>query len=169
MATKFHFEHRFRAPSTAAVFAAYFDDAHRDEQDRAVDVARREILSDDDTATTRRRVSKVWPRRQLPAVVRAMMKGDLSYDETIVWVKAADRIDFDIRPTLLDGRARIDAAYQLRVDGPGAIVRTDHGEVAVDVKLVGGRVERAIIADLERSLTTAAAVTQTYLDRGAPA
>ena len=124
MATKFHFEHRFRAPSTAAVFAAYFDDAHRDEQDRAVDVARREILSDDDTATTRRRVSKVWPRRQLPAVVRAMMKGDLSYDETIVWVKAADRIDFDIRPTLLDGRARIDAAYQLRVDGPGAIVRS---------------------------------------------
>ena len=98
-----------------------------------------------------------------------MMKGDLSYDETIVWVKAADRIDFDIRPTLLDGRARIDAVYQLRVDGPGAIVRSYHGEVEVDVKLVGGRVERAIIADLERSLATAAAVTQTYLDRGAPA
>jgi hypothetical protein len=169
MATKFHFEHRFRAASTAAVFAAYFDDAHRDEQDQAVDVARREILRDEDTAATRRRVSKVWPRRQLPAVVRAIMKGDLSYDETIVWVKAADRIDFDIRPTLLDGRARIDAVYQLRVDGPGAIVRSYHGEVEVDVKLVGGRVERAIIADLERSLVTAATVTQTYLDRGGPA
>lgn len=169
MATKFHFEHRFRAASTAAVFAAYFDDAHRDEQDRAVDVARRDIVSDDDTAATRRRVSKVFPRRQLPAVVRAMVKGDLSYDETIVWVKAADRIDFEIRPTLLDGRAQIEAVYQLRAGGPGEIVRSYHGSVTVGVSLIGGRIERAIVTDLERSLATAAAVTQTYLDREASA
>lgn len=169
MPTKFHFEHRFRAASTAAVFTAYFDDAHRDEQDRAVDVARREIVSDEDTAATRRRVSRVFPRRQLPAVVRAMVKGDLSYDETIVWTKAADRIEFDIRPTLLDGRARIDAVYQLRPGGPGEIVRSYVGAVAVDVALLGGRIERAIVADLERSLGLAAAVTQAYLDRGATA
>lgn len=169
MPTTFHFEHRFRAPSRAAVFAAYFDDAHRDEQDRAVDVARREIVVDEDTAATRRRVSRVFPRRQLPAVVRAMVKGDLSYDETIVWTKADDRIDFDIRPTLLDGRARIEAVYQLRAGGPGEIVRAYTGAVSVEVKLLGGRIERAIVTDLERSLATAAAVTQAYLDRGPPA
>ncbi len=168
MATSFHFEHRFRAPSVAAVFAAYFDDAHRDEQDRAVDVARREIVSDDDTPATRRRVSRVYPRRQLPAVVRAVVRGDLAYDETIVWDKAADRIDFDIRPHLLDGRARIDARYQLRAGGPGEVVRTYDGSVAVELRLIGGRIERVIVDDLARSLATAAAVTQAYLDRGAP-
>lgn len=165
MATPFHFEYRFRAPSAAAVLAAYFDDAHRDDQDRAVEVARREILEDVDGPTSRRRVSRVYPRRQLPAVIRALVKGDLSYDETIVWAKADDRIDFDIRPRLLDGKAHIEARYQLRPGGPGEIVRTYEGTVTVDLRLVGGRVERAIIGDLERSLTTSAAVTQAYLDR----
>lgn len=169
MGTSFHFEHRFRAPSPAAVLAAYFDDAHRDEQDRATDIARREVREDVDGPTERRRVSRVFPRRQLPAVVRAVVRGDLSFDETIVWVKNADRIDFDIRPLLLDGRARIAARYQLTATGAGEVLRTYAGTVAVDVRLLGGRIERVIVDDLERSLATAAALTQAYLDRGGPA
>ncbi len=165
MATTFHFEHRFRAASPAEVLAAYFDDAHREEQDRATAIARREVIEDRDGPTERRRVSRVFPLRQLPAVVRAVVRGDLSYDETIVWVKAADRIDFDIRPKLLDGKARIEARYQLRTTGPMEVLRTYDGSAAVDVRLVGGRIERVIIEDLERSLATAAALTQAYLDR----
>lgn len=167
MASSFHFEHRFRTPSVAAVFAAYFDDAHQAEQDRAVDVARRDLLSDDDGPATRRRVSQVFPRRQLPAVIRAVVRGDLAYDEVLVWHKAADRIDFEIRPRLLDGRARIDASYQLSAGGPGEVVRTYHGTVAVELRLIGGRVERFIVDDLARSLAAAASVTQAYLDRRA--
>lgn len=169
MGTPFHFEHRFRAAAPAAVLAAYFDDAHRDEQDRATDIARRDVREDVDGPDVRRRVSRVFPRRQLPAVVRAVVRGDLSFDETIVWVKAADRIDFDIRPLLLDGRARIAACYQLSVVGPGQVLRTYAGTVDVDVKLIGGRIERVIVDDLQRSLATAAALTQAYLDRGGPA
>ena len=169
MGTPFHFEHRFRAATPAAVLAAYFDDAHRDEQDRATDIARRDILEDVDGPTERRRVSRVFPRRQLPAVVRAVVRGDLSFDETIVWVKAADRIDFDIRPRLLDGRARIAARYQLVTTSPGEVLRTYDGTVDVDVRLVGGRIERVIVDDLGRSLAAAAALTQAYLDHRGPA
>lgn len=169
MGTPFHFEHRFRAAAPAVVLAAYFDDAHRDEQDRATDIARRDVVEDVDGPDARRRVSRVFPRRQLPAVVRAVVRGDLSFDETIVWVKAADRIDFDIRPHLLDGRARIAARYQLTATGPGEVLRAYDGTVDVEVRLIGGRIERAIIDDLGRSLAAAAALTQAYLDRGGPA
>lgn len=166
MATPFHFEHRFQAPSPAVVLAAYFDDAHREEQDRGTGIARRDVIEDVDAPETRRRVSRVFPQRQLPAIVRAVVRGDLSFDETIVWVKAADRIDFDIRPRLLDGKARIDARYQLRTVGAGAVLRTYDGTVDVDVRLIGARIERAIVEDLGRSLAAAAALTQAYLDRG---
>jgi hypothetical protein len=120
MGTPFHFEHRFRAATPAAVLAAYFDDAHRDEQDRATDIARRDILEDVDGPTERRRVSRVFPRRQLPAVVRAVVRGDLSFDETIVWVKARpDRLRHP--PTAADGRARSPRATNSHQ--PGRVLR----------------------------------------------
>jgi hypothetical protein len=166
MATPFHFEHRFRASSPAPLLAAYFDAAHVDEQDRATGVARRERIEETDDPERRRRVCRVFPRRQLPTVVRALVPGDLSFDETIVWVKAADRIDFDIRPRLLGGRARIEARYQLTVTGSMEVQRTYDGTATVELRLVGGRIERAIVDDLGRSLATSAGLTQAYLDRG---
>lgn len=167
MSTPFSFEYRFRAASPAAIFAIYFDAAHRDAQDRRVGVSRRDILEDTDGPDTRRRVSVVYPVRQLPAVVRPFLKGDLSFDETIVWAKADDRIDFDIRPRLLDGRCHIVARYTLHAAGAGEVLRRYAGTVSVEARLVGGRIERAIIEDLGRSIDTSAAVTQEFLDQGA--
>lgn len=165
MSTPFRFEHTFRASSPAAVFGVYFDAAHRDEQDRRVDVARRDILEDVDGPTERRRTCRVFPRRQLPAIVRTLVKGDLSYDETIVWTKATDTIDFDIQPRLLDGRCHIVARYHLTARGEGRVHRLYEGTVSVPTRLIGARIEKAIIEDLSRSLVISAAVTQDFVDR----
>jgi len=165
MPAPFRFEHTFRASSPAAIFAVYFDDAHRDEQDRRVDVARREILEDVDGPRERRRTSRVFPRRQLPAIVRAIVKGDLSFDETIVWTKADDTIDFDIQPRLLDGRAHIVGCYTLRSTGLGAVHRLYEGSVTVGTRLIGGRIEKAIVDDLTRSIAISVTCTQEFIDR----
>lgn len=163
--TPFHFEYLFRARDPDAVFEVYFDPEHQAEQDRRVEVARREILEDVDEGATRRRVCRVFPRRQLPAVIRPLLKGDLSYDEVIVWHKASHTIEFDIRPRLLDGKAQIRATYRLEPAGPGRVRRQYDGEVTVHVRLIGGRIEKAILEDLGRSLTLTAGCTQDYLDR----
>ena len=68
----FSFEHVFRAPSVAAVFAAYFDPKHALEQDRELDIVERSILEWEDTPDQLRRVCRVVPRRQLPALVRPL-------------------------------------------------------------------------------------------------
>lgn len=163
--TPFHFEYMFRARGPEAVFQVYFDPEHQADQDRRIDVAKRETLEDLDGPTERRRLARVSPRRQLPAVIRPLVKGDLSYDERIVWHKAAHRIEFDIHPRILDGKAQILATYQLHPAGPGQVRRTYDGHVTVDVRLLGGRIEKAIIEDLERSLVATAGCTQEYLDR----
>lgn len=163
--TPFHFEYLFRARDPDAVFDVYFDPEHQDEQDRRVEVARRETLEDVDEGDARRRVARVYPRRQLPVVIRPLIKGDLSYDEAIVWHKRDHRIEFDIRPRLLDGKAQILATYRLVQRAPGEVLRTYDGQATVQLRLIGGRVEKAIIEDLERSLTVTAGCTQEYLDR----
>lgn len=163
--TPFRFEFIYRAPNPAAIFANYFDADHVAEQDRRAEIARREILEHVETPTEVRRSCRVFPRRQLPAVIRPLVGPDLSFDETVIWTKAADRVDFDIRPRILGGRAQIRAIYTLTQDGPGRVRRVYEGHVTVDVRLIGGRVERHVIDDLGQSLTVTAAVTQEYLDR----
>ncbi len=162
--TPFCFEHVFRAPSAAAVFDAYFDSAHQIEQDRAVEIAERTVLELADRGDVLRRVSRVVPRRQLPALIKPLVPGQLHYVETIEWRRAADAIAITIEPSLLGGRVQIGGTYQLDRVGPGAIRRCYAGEVSVDIAVFAKRIERGIVAELARSVPITAACTQTWLD-----
>jgi hypothetical protein len=161
----FSFEHVFRAPTTAAVFAAYFDPAHAIEQDQRLEIIERTVLELEDTPDELRRVCRVVPRRQLPAIVRPLVSGRLHYLETARWRKAEDTIELAIRPSILSGRASITALYRLSRVGPGAIRRVYEGTVSVDVALLSSRIERGIVAEFERSMPLAAACTQDFLDK----
>lgn len=164
----FRFEHVFRAASTLDVFTAYFDPGHAAEQDGKLDVVERTVLELDDTSAALRRVCRVVPRRQLPAIVRPLVSGPLHYVEVARWHKADDLIELDVRPSILSGRASITARYRLTPCGPGEIRRIYEGSVTVQVALISTRIERGIVAELERSLPLAAACTQAWLDRRAP-
>lgn len=169
MTTPFSFAYDFRAPSTAVVFEGYFDPALSAEQDRRVEVASREVLELLDTPATLHRVCKVIPRRQLPAIIRPLVSGGLSYVERVTWHKADDLIEMRIEPAVLGGRVEITAAYRLVAAGAGVVRRTYEGQVSVELRLIGGRVERGVIEDLDRSLTISAGCTQQWLDRRADA
>jgi hypothetical protein len=162
--TPFRFEHEFRAPSPAAVFEAYFDPECTAESDRRCEVSRRDVLEHDDRGPTLHRVCRVVPRRQLPAVLRPFVKGDLTYTERLVWHKAEDRIDISVEPAVLEGRIEWASQYRLVSSAPDRVRRTYSGHVSVQVRLLGARIERGIIEDLERTLVTAAACTQEWLD-----
>jgi len=163
--TEFHFEHDFtRAGSPAILFEAYFDPAVSAEQDRRVEVAQREVLAHEEADGVLRRVCKVVPRRQLPAVVRPFVPDGLSYTETVTWRKAEDLIEMQIEPVVLGGRVEISATYRVTAAGPGVCRRAYDGHVSVQIPLLGRRIERAIVEDLGRTLEKAAACTQEWLD-----
>jgi hypothetical protein len=163
----FSHEHVFRAPSTAAVFAAYFDPTHALEQDRELDIVERVVLEREETRDYLRRVCRVVPRRQLPALVRSLVSGPLHYIETAVLRKQEEQIDVTIAPSILSGRAVIAATYRLSPVSSGLIRRRFEGSVTVDVALLASRIERGIVAEFERSMPLAAACTQAFLDRTA--
>ena len=163
--TPFCFEHVFSAPSTAALFEAYFDPSHQIEQDKVVEITERETIELADRGDEVFRKSRVVPRRQLPAILKPFSSGPLHYIETVTWRKRADEIAIEIRPSLMRGRAKISATYRLDFVSPGSIRRRYAGEVSVDVALISARVERGIVAEFERSMPLAALCTQAWLDR----
>lgn len=167
MPTQFHFEHVFHAPSIDAVFAAYFDPAHLILQDKALDIVAREIVEVTDDGDALRRISKVFPRRQLPAIVRPFVDGPLHYLEKATWRRREGEIDIEIWPSLLKKKPRptVTARYRLSRLPDGSIQRSYQGVVAVDLKLLSSRIERGIVAEFERSMPVAATCTQAFLDR----
>lgn len=167
MTTHFRFEHVYRAAGPATIFATYFDPLHAAEEDQRAGVASRELLEMADRPEELVRVSLVHPRRQLPAVLRALVGKDLSYDERIVWHKKLDRIDYDIRPRLAGGRVHVTAVYQLTLVEPNRVSRTYEGDVTADLRLIGARVERGIIEDMGKTMALTAAFTQEGIDKAA--
>jgi Protein of unknown function (DUF2505) len=163
--TPFCFEHVFQAPSTAAVFAGYFDAEHQIDQDHNMEILEREIIELVDDGATLRRVCRAVPRRQLPTVIRPFLSGPLHYLETVIWDRAADLITIDIRPSLMRGRVQIVGTYRLERVGPHSILRRYSGEVSVDIALISARIERGIVQEFEKSMPIAATCTQRWLDR----
>ena len=167
MALQFCSEHVFRAPSVSAVFAAYFDPEHVLRQDKLLEVVERTVLELVDTGATLRRTCRVVPHRRLPAILRPFVSAPLHYLETATWRRPDDEIDIEIRPSILEPAAKpaIRALYRLSRLSDGSIRRLYRGTVSVDIALVSARVERGIVAEIERTAPVAAACTQAFLDQ----
>jgi hypothetical protein len=161
-------EHVFQAASTAIVFEAYFDPELQVVQDRAVEIDHREVLEYTDDGKVIRRVCRVTPRRQLPALLKPFSSGSLYYIETVTWNREDDRLSVEMRPSILKGRAIISGTYSLERIAPNAIRRRYAGEVSVDIALLAARIERHIAEELERSIPLAAACTQDWISRNQP-
>jgi Protein of unknown function (DUF2505) len=164
MTTTFRFEHDFRAPSIEKVFRSYFDPELSAEHDRLGGIVKRDILEQHDTPERLVTVYKAVPERQWPVFVRPFVSGPIFYTERMVWERAQDRIDLDIRPSVMSNRARIRIAYVLTQTGPDTVHRVYEGDASVDVALVGRRAERTVIDDIESVLGTVVPCTQRWLD-----
>ena len=108
---------------------------------------------------------RVVPKRQLPAIVRPLVTGQLHYLETAIWRKREDVIEVEVRPSFLSGRAIITATYRLSPISGGLIRRVFKGSVSANVAVISSRIERHIAAEFERSMPITAACTQAFLDR----
>jgi hypothetical protein len=164
MSTPFSFETVFRAPSAEAVLAAYFDPDHLATQDVVAELTDRKVIEDTDTETQRKTAWTVRSQKQLPMFARPFVEGGrLAYVETMTWRKRDSEIDLTIVPQLLGGRVSITAVYNLAQIGEGQVRRRYSGDIKVDIKLLSGKIERAIAGEIEKGMPMMRDCTQTWL------
>jgi hypothetical protein len=164
--TAFSYETVFAASGKTAVLAAYFDDDHLATQDKVAELCDREVVESADDAAMRKCTWSVRSQRPLPVFVRPFVEGGrLSYLEAMTWRKADDEIDLSIVPQILGGRVQINAVYQLTDVGPGKVRRRYRGSITVNVKLLSGKIERAIAAEIEKGMPMMTECTQNWLKR----
>ena len=164
MTTEFSFEHTFRAPSVDAVVRAYFNPEHLAAQDQVAELADRQVVEERDDETTRTVSWTVVSKKPLPVFARPFVDGGkLAYRETMTWRKAASEIDLVITPQIMNGRVKLAATYQLALVAPGSVRRRYQGNVSVDIRFLGGKIERAVVAEIEKGIPLMFQCTQDWL------
>jgi hypothetical protein len=166
--TPFSHETEFAASGKTAVLAAYFNEEHLAVQDKAAGLCDRTIVEAFEDDAVRKCTWSVRSTRVLPIYVRPFVEGGrLTYRESMTWRKAADEIDESIVPQVLGGRVVIESLYQLSDRAPGKVCRRFAGTVTVNLSLLSGKIERAIVAEIEKGIPLMTECTRSWLQRAA--
>jgi hypothetical protein len=131
-----------------------------------IGVKERTVLDRSEDAETIKWSVRIVPRRDLPALIKKIIGGDLGYTEISTYYKGRDRIDVRVEPTLMKERTRIQGVYTVKPIGERRIARTFEGDIAFDMPLVARKVEATVLEDIKRSYDVAARVTAEWLARG---
>lgn len=161
--TEFRFEHVF-AGRADDYWWAFFDEECTRRQYDAVGVRAFEILERRETDDEIVRVIRVSPARDLPGFIRAITGASLSYTETSRLDRAAGIATTEVEPQTLSSRIEMRGTHRLEVVDADHFRRVFAGHIDARVPLVGRRIERAVLADMEESYKTGAALTQGFLD-----
>lgn len=164
MSTEFSFESVFRAPSVKTILEAYFDPDHLATQDKVANLTDRKVIESREDDATKFMSWHVLSLRPLPSFVRPFIEGGrLSYLETMTWRKGANEIDMTITPQVPGDRVRIAAVYALTPIAEGQVRRRYKGTITANLPLLSGKLERAILAEMEQGMPAMTECTQTWL------
>jgi hypothetical protein len=144
----------------------FFHEPYKVAMYERIGIKERTILSRKDDGDTQSFSERIVPKRDLPDVIKKVVKGDFGYTETSTFTLSKNHGDVKIEPTLMRDKTRISAKYTLTPLGPGRVRRTFEGDITVSIPLLGGRIEKTIIEDMRRSYDIVAEVTREWLKKG---
>jgi len=148
MTSEFRIEHDFVAPAEK-VWALVVSDEFNSELYARVEVDR-ELVSEREEAGVVRRVVRSTSRRQLPAFVKKLLGGELGFVERIEWRRGETRLALSVEPTIMARRTRFASTLTVEPTGAGRSRRVFAGSIAVDLPIVGRRIEQGAVRDMGR-------------------
>lgn len=146
--TEFRIEHELPA-AAARVWELVVSDDFNAELYARVQVDR-EVVSEREEAGVVHRVVRSTSRRQLPGFVKRLIGGDLGFIERIEWRRGETRLALAVEPSLMARRTRFASTVAVEPLGPDRARRVFAGSIAVDVPLVGRRIEEGAVRDMRR-------------------
>ena len=120
------------------------------------------LMFEEDDREIRRKI-KIMPQRDLPAALKSVLRGDLGYIEHNVYHKGKDVMDVRIEPTLMKERFTMNAEFRVVTLGPKRVRREFVGSIDVSVPLLGGQIEKLVMADVRKSYDQAALTTARWI------
>jgi hypothetical protein len=122
-----------------------------------------ELLDDSEKNGARVRRIRVTGRKPLPGFAQAALGTErLSYTQEETSIPGAYKLRWKVVPDALPDRVVAEGTYELLPDGAGSIRAID-GTIEVRIPLVGGRIEKALAEELQKSYDRTALFAQRWL------
>ena len=162
---------RFRIEDTfetdpATYWEAFFSDAYNEGLWPALDMGWELISlerSGDGDALEIRREQILTPQRELPAFLRKFVQGALAYTERNVFRARDSAMEVETIPSVVPDKLESRGVYRVEPAGPGRVVRIYEGEIRCTLPLVGKKVERHLVEEVEESYRKATRFTHDFL------
>ena len=140
----------------------YWDPAF-EERLRQGSTMQREILEHREEGDLIVRRVRNTPQKELPAAAAAIVGAKkLVYEQETRFDRKRGVVDWQVVPSVLPGK--LDAKGQLRVEpAPEGCAMVIDGHIDVKVRFVGGQIEKAVVAEVERSYDRLAAEIRRWI------
>ncbi|MEQ1506113.1 MAG: DUF2505 domain-containing protein [Myxococcota bacterium] len=140
----------------------YWDEAF-DEMLRRETGVQREILEERTEGEVLVRRVRFTPDRELPAAAAAVLGAKkLVYEQENRWDRSNNTMHWRVIPTILPGK--LDAKGTFRVEAtPTGCQQVVEGDIVVNVRFVGGQIEKHVVGEVEKSYEKTAALIRDWL------
>lgn len=158
---KLNVRHRFDC-SPEIFWKMYWDEGF-DEQLRRESAVQRELLEERTEGTVLVRRVRLTPDRELPGPVATLLGArKLVYEQENRWDKATSTMSWRVIPTVLPGKLDAKGTFRVVAAPPGC-EQVVEGDIVVSVMFVGGQIERAVVAEVEKSYAKMAETSRDWL------
>ena len=122
-----------------------------------------QVLDESEKNGARVRRIRVTGKKPLPGFAQAALGAErLSYVQEETSIPGAYKLRWKVVPDSLPDRVVAEGTYELLPDGDGSIRAID-GTIEVRIPLVGGRIEKALAEELQKSYDRTALFAQRWL------
>jgi hypothetical protein len=164
--TEFSIAHEFDT-DTATFWSVFLNGQFLDEWYRAGGLARTE-LGREDSADKLVVTARFVAERQPPAIIRSVLGNkQFGYIETATFIKNASRLEQSLQALVMAERIRFSGVITAEPIGARRVRQLYTGSVNIDMPLVGKKIERSTVEEMERTHAEAANVTRAWLARAA--
>ena len=151
------------ACTPATFWEMFWDDDYDRMVLEAADVRREILESTEHSQGVVVQKIRTTPNRELPKAVAAVVgAAKLIYTQDSRFDPNASTLTWSVTPNVLADKVTAKGQLTVRAT-PSGCERLVDGEIAVNVRFVGGRIEKAIVDDVSRSYAKAAEVAQAWL------
>jgi hypothetical protein len=159
----FRFEHDFDIDAKD-YWDLFFAEDYTSDLYKAIQMKEWRILEMKDDGKTLKRVVKLSPERDIPAVFKKVIKGT-GYTEHDLFHRDRSEMDVDIELDMMKEKFKLHGVYAVRPLGPGRCRRSFEGDANVSIMLIGGQIEKYIIDEMRTSYEVATQLTRRFIEK----
>lgn len=154
----------------ATYWRVFFDESYNQELFAKLNISRELVECSPadvtlDGTQALRRVQRLTPENEMPAVMKKVLRGTLSYLEHNDFDPSTNEIKVKTVPSIMADKIVTQGTYRLQEIAPGKVKRIWSGECSCSIPLVGSKIEKTIVEEVKQSYAKTTQFTREWLLR----